>query len=88
MQIEKIACNSCGAPLEVTLTTRFVTCRHCRMKLSIQRTATATFTEILDQLMVKTDQLSEQVNHLSPCCIAPKPGSPDRAKFLPTNLLA
>ncbi len=65
MQIEKIACNSCGAPLEVTTTTKFVTCRHCGMKLSIQRTDTATFTEILDQLTAKTDQLSAQVNNLA-----------------------
>ena len=65
MQIEKIACNSCGAPLEVATTTQFVTCRHCGMKLSIQRTDTATFTEILDKLTAKTDQLSEQVNNLA-----------------------
>lgn len=65
MQIEKIACNSCGAPLEVATTTQFVTCRHCGMKLSIQRTDTATFTEILNQLTAKTDQLSEQVDNLA-----------------------
>jgi predicted RNA-binding Zn-ribbon protein involved in translation (DUF1610 family) len=65
MQIEKIACNSCGAPLEVTTTTKFVTCRHCGTKLSIQRTDTATFTEILEQLTAKTDQLSDQVNDLT-----------------------
>lgn len=65
MQIERIACNSCGAPLEVSATTKFVTCRHCGMKLSIQRTETATFTEILDLLTIKTDQLSEQVNNIA-----------------------
>ncbi len=65
MQIEKIACNSCGAPLEVATTTQFATCRHCGTKLSIQRTDTATFTEILEQLTAKTDQLSEQVNNLA-----------------------
>ena len=45
MQVEKISCNSCGAPLEVAETTQFATCRHCGAKLSIQRTDTATFTE-------------------------------------------
>ena len=65
MKIEKIACNSCGAPLEVATTTMFVTCRHCGIKLSIQRTDTTTFTEILEQLTAKTDQLSEQVNNLT-----------------------
>ena len=65
MQIENIACNSCGAPLEVSATTQFATCRHCGAKLSIQRTDTAIFTEILEKLTTKTDQLSEQVNNLS-----------------------
>jgi hypothetical protein len=65
MQIENIACNSCGAPLEVSATTQFATCRHCGAKLSIQRTDTAVFTEILEKLTTKTDQLSEQVNNLS-----------------------
>jgi DNA-directed RNA polymerase subunit RPC12/RpoP len=65
MQVENIACNSCGAPLEVSATTQFATCRHCGAKLSIQRTNTAIFTEILEKLTTKTDQLSEQVNNLS-----------------------
>jgi hypothetical protein len=65
MQVEKISCNSCGAPLEVAETTQFATCRHCGAKLSIQRTDTATFTEVLEQLAAKTDQLSEQVQSLT-----------------------
>lgn len=65
MQIEKISCNSCGAPLEVAVTTKFATCGHCSAKLSIQRTETATFTEILEQLTAKTDQLSDQVTNLA-----------------------
>ena len=65
MQVENIACNSCGAPLEVAATTQFATCRHCGAQLSIQRTDTAVFTEILEKLTTKTDQLSEQVSNLS-----------------------
>lgn len=65
MQVEKIVCNSCAAPLEVSTTTQFATCRHCGTKLSIQRTETATFTEVLEGLTAKTDQLSEQVNSLA-----------------------
>lgn len=51
--------------MEVSATTQFATCRHCGAKLSIQRTDTAVFTEILEKLTTKTDQLSEQVNNLS-----------------------
>ena len=65
MQVEKVSCNSCGAPLEVADTTQFATCRHCGATLSIQRTDTATFTEVLEQLAVKTDELSQQVQSLT-----------------------
>ncbi len=51
--------------MEVAATTQFATCRHCGAKLAIQRTDTAIFTEILEKLTTKTDQLSEQVNNLS-----------------------
>lgn len=65
MPIEKIACNSCGAPLEVATTTQFATCRHCGTQLSIERTDTATFTAVLEKLTTKTDELSEKINTLS-----------------------
>jgi predicted phage tail protein len=65
MQMEKIACNSCGAPLEVAATARFATCRHCGIQLSIQRTETATFTEAVDKLTATTEELSEKINTLT-----------------------
>ena len=65
MQLEKIACNSCGAPLEVAGTARFATCRHCGTQLSIQRTETATFTEVIEKLAATTEELSEKINTLT-----------------------
>ena len=65
MDLTKLACNCCGAGLEVSDTTNFVTCHHCGSQLTVRRTKNSTFTEQLDRLERKTDQLSEQVESLA-----------------------
>ena len=65
MDLVKLACNCCGAGLEVAETTNFVTCHHCGSQLTIRRTENSTFTEQLDRLERKTDELSEQVESLT-----------------------
>lgn len=63
--IEKIACNACGAPLEVLESTRFATCHHCGSQLRVQRTGTATFTEAIEKLEAVTGRLEQRVDRLS-----------------------
>ncbi|MEK0449756.1 MAG: hypothetical protein RL088_2024 [Verrucomicrobiota bacterium] len=58
MNIVTLRCNECGAPLEVAEGARYVTCTHCNSQLSIQRTASAVFTEKLDQISAKTDAIA------------------------------
>lgn len=65
MKLEEVACNNCGAPLEVAETAKYVTCQHCDTRLAITRTDHARFTESLDELRERTDQLSEQVESLT-----------------------
>lgn len=65
MSIEKIACNACGAPLEVLESTRFATCHHCGVKLSIQRTDSATFTEAIKKLEAVAERLEDRVGSLT-----------------------
>ena len=65
MELEKLSCNSCGAPLEVPRSARFVTCNHCSSQLSVCRTDAVTYTETLDELVNKTEELSEQVENLT-----------------------
>lgn len=64
MQLEKLVCNSCGAPLEVPSSANFVTCGHCSSRLQIRRTESATYTELLVDLAEKTDELSERIDDL------------------------
>ena len=65
MTTEQIACNSCGAPLEVLESTRFATCHHCGARLAIQRTESATFTEAIEKLEAVTGRLEERVDSLT-----------------------
>lgn len=58
MKLLSVKCNDCGAPLEVAESTRFVTCNHCGSQLAVQRTASSVFTEKLEQLSQKTDQIA------------------------------
>ncbi|MEQ9408708.1 MAG: hypothetical protein RIK87_13310 [Fuerstiella sp.] len=63
--LEQLTCNSCGAPLQVPETANFVTCNHCSTQLAVRRTNDVTFTEQLDRLAEKTEQLSERIDDLS-----------------------
>ncbi len=65
MRLERLTCNSCGAPLEVPQTANFVTCNHCSAQLAVRRQDNVTFTEQLDQLTKQTEELSERVDRLS-----------------------
>lgn len=63
--LEKLLCNSCGAPLEVPDTANFVRCNHCSTQLAVRRRDNVAFTEQIDQLVEKTDELSERLDDLS-----------------------
>ena len=65
MAVERLTCNSCGAPLEVPSSANYVTCNHCSTQLTIRRQENVTFTESLERLAERTDQLTEQVENLS-----------------------
>lgn len=65
MILETLSCNNCGAPLQVPETANFVTCNHCETQLAIHRSATAAWTEQLDELGRQTDQLAVQVARLT-----------------------
>jgi DNA-directed RNA polymerase subunit RPC12/RpoP len=64
MQVEAVNCNKCGAPLEVSASTNFVTCAHCGSRLAIKRTGSSAFTETLERLDQKTDAMAQQLAEL------------------------
>ncbi len=47
MELEKLVCNSCGTPLMVPSSAKFVTYKHCSGVLQIRRTEAAIYTEVL-----------------------------------------
>jgi len=65
MELESLNCDHCGAPLEISLTANYVKCNHCGSQLAVRRSATATFTEKVEQLAETTEQLAEQVSDLT-----------------------
>lgn len=61
MKVTSLACNNCGAPLEVAETTKFATCTHCGSRLSITHTGSAAYTEVLAQIGQHTEQMSDDL---------------------------
>jgi DNA-directed RNA polymerase subunit RPC12/RpoP len=65
MQVETVACNNCGAPLEVGLGTNYVTCAHCGSRLTVKRAPTSVYTELLEKLDHKTDAMARQLAQIA-----------------------
>jgi hypothetical protein len=64
MPLEAIACNQCGAPLQVPDAAQFVNCNHCGASLAVRREESVTYTSIVAQLAEQTNGLAEQIAHL------------------------
>jgi LSD1 subclass zinc finger protein len=60
MKLESVACNNCGAPLDVPEGANYVTCTHCNARLAVRRTEGARFTEVLDDLREQVAKLTRQ----------------------------
>jgi DNA-directed RNA polymerase subunit RPC12/RpoP len=56
-----VACNHCGAPLEVAAGTRFVTCNYCSSRLEVHGSDSATYTATLDAIEGHTAQMAEDL---------------------------
>lgn len=64
MKVISLACNHCGAPLEVREKTRFATCQFCHAKLAIHREGNAAFTEVLEQINERTGQIESRLANI------------------------
>jgi hypothetical protein len=61
-EITSVTCNHCGAPLQVPDSTRFVTCSHCGSQLEIHRSGNAVYTEVLQRIDERTEQMADDLN--------------------------
>ena len=60
-QTVSVACNNCGASLEIGESTRFVTCTYCGSSLEVHRTGAAAYTEVLHAIHKNTERIAEDV---------------------------
>jgi len=65
MSLERMICDSCGAPLEVPESAKFVTCRHCQTHLRVRRDESVHYTERLEQIEETTRRISERLDEVS-----------------------
>src|SRR5579864_8384583 len=61
MNVINLACNHCGAPLEVAEGTKFVTCRFCSSRLAIEHSESAFYSRVLEALENQTSALSQDL---------------------------
>jgi LSD1 subclass zinc finger protein len=61
MKAESLVCNNCGAPLSVPRNANYVVCAHCGSHLAIKRTESAHYTEVLQRLDERAEQMSESL---------------------------
>ena len=61
MKLLNLTCNHCGAPLEVPAKTKFLTCSYCSSRLAVQHSGNAFYTEVLEALEERTEQIAEDV---------------------------
>ena len=63
-EITSVACNHCGAPLEISPTTNFVTCSYCGYKLQVHRSASSVYTEVLQSIDQRTARIEEDLDQI------------------------
>lgn len=58
METVSVRCNHCGAPLDVTAETRFVTCSFCNTQLAVRHTDNSHFTEEIGNIARSTERMA------------------------------
>lgn len=61
METLSVRCNHCGAPLQVSEATRFVTCQFCHSSLEVKRTEGSVFTEEVARIAENTGKMAESL---------------------------
>lgn len=67
MQLVRLACDGCGADLELPGDARFVTCRFCDARLEVRHTDSAAFTRVrkaVERVERKTEKLADEMQEL------------------------
>ncbi len=62
---ESLNCNNSGTPLEVPAGANYITCTHCGTHLAVRRSESVLYTEKIDQIDQRTQEIAEQVSRLT-----------------------
>lgn len=65
MTTTALACNQCGAPLDVPAAANYATCAYCGSKLRVHRNATAAWTEVAERIAADTSRIGDGVTLLT-----------------------
>ena len=63
--VTALSCDRCGAPLAVGGGARYATCAHCGSRLRVARSATAAWTEVLDDIADRAGRIEAKVDALA-----------------------
>ena len=61
METLSVRCNRCGAPLQVSDATRFVTCQFCQSSLEVKRTESSIFTQEVAKIAENTSKMADSL---------------------------
>lgn len=61
MTVVQVSCQGCGAPLDVSEDTRFITCAFCKARLEVLREPTHLETRLLEEVQTATGKLSHRL---------------------------
>ena len=67
MELSPVACNNCGAPLQIPEAAQYVTCQHCSTQLEVKRNESVAWTEKMEHIETinrRTEQLVDQLAQL------------------------
>ncbi len=64
MKIETLKCNNCGGDLKIRPQAKFFNCLFCNSSLTIKRTGTVAYTEVLGKIKANTEYLINNSNTL------------------------
>lgn len=65
MELIPISCHHCGAPLQIPPQAELVTCNHCLTQLAVCRNESVAWTEEIEDLQERTEQLTDATDELA-----------------------
>jgi len=64
MELVPVVCNRCGSPLQLPANASYVTCQHCETQLAVKRNSSVAWTEAIEQIDRRTEQLTDTAEQL------------------------